>query len=143
MADNDSREPWNELESSGFSALIGRVYHRLQADGRMLFRLEPDERHGNRSGSVHGGVIMTFADIAFANTLRHADPARGYLTVQLDAHFFRPASLAAPLYCECSIQKNGQRLAFVQASFQSNDRLVANVLSIWSIPGLKQDALNR
>ncbi len=108
-----SYDHWTQLDSLGFSALVGPIFGRIEDDGRSLYRLDPQEHHRNRSGVVHGGVIMTLADIAAAHTSRRAAPGCGLTTVQTDVHFMRAASITMPLICECIIDKLGLSLAFV------------------------------
>ncbi|MFJ6323248.1 MULTISPECIES: PaaI family thioesterase [unclassified Rhizobium] len=128
-----SSDQWTRLDSQGFSALVGPIFGRIEGDGRSLYRLDPQEHHRNRSGVVHGGVIMTLADIAAANTLRGAAPDCGFTTVQTDVHFMRAASVTLPLTCECVIDKLGLSLAFVEVRLTSDEQAVAIVRSIWRI----------
>ncbi|MBB4095994.1 PaaI family thioesterase [Ochrobactrum pecoris] len=73
---------WFLLELLGFSANLGPIDFSEINKGEMLFRFIPDEGHKNRSGFIHGGVIMTFADIAAAKILRTTDPTFKYTIVQ-------------------------------------------------------------
>jgi acyl-coenzyme A thioesterase PaaI-like protein len=47
-----------------FEVHLGPIYERPERTGRR-FLLIADERHVNGRGVVHGGMLMTFADLAF------------------------------------------------------------------------------
>lgn len=62
------------------------------AGGRALITLDIDERHTNRRGVAHGGVIATLADMALSLAWRSAAlerPPAG--TVNLNVSFVAPA----------------------------------------------------
>jgi acyl-coenzyme A thioesterase PaaI-like protein len=48
---------------SPFGDAAGPLYHRVDA-GRTIFATRVDERHTNASGTAHGGMLATFADLA-------------------------------------------------------------------------------
>ena len=61
---------------SDFEGLVGPIYIRSEVnDRRCAFVAE--SRHCNRAGVVHGGMLMAFADIAFASLygLEHDEPS--------------------------------------------------------------------
>ncbi|MFS8049935.1 PaaI family thioesterase [Rhizobium sp. BR 314] len=126
-------DQWTQLDSQGFSALVGPIFIAAESDGRSQYRLDPQDHHRNRSGVLHGGMIMTLADIAAANTLRSAAPGFGYTTVQTDVHFLRAAPIDQPVICECVIDKRGSSLAFVDTRITSAGHCIAKVRSIWRI----------
>ena len=127
-------QEWVELESQGFSAYVGPIFMRnYSGDGPLLYKLDAQERHRNRRGFIHGGAIMTLGDIAVANALRTIDPSFRYVTVQSDFHFVEAARLDLSLMCECTVQKRGRSLAFVDARFTSGDTVVASAKTIWRI----------
>ncbi|WP_084151324.1 PaaI family thioesterase [Azohydromonas australica] len=62
------------------------------AEGRALIALDVDERHTNRRGVAHGGVIATLADMALSLAWRSAAPERPPAgTVNLSVTFVAPA----------------------------------------------------
>lgn len=76
-------------ESAGFHDLLGyrRVSHR---EGEAVIELELQPRHLNRSGVIHGGVLMSLLDIVMADAgLYCSDPqsVRRALTLSLTTTF--------------------------------------------------------
>lgn len=124
---------WMPLELLGFSANLGPIDFSEINKGEMLLRFIPDEGHKNRSGFIHCGVIMTFADIAAAKILRTTDPTFRYTNVQTDIQFLNTATTDKSLICKCTLQKRGRSLAFVSLDFNSDGVLVASAKSIWRV----------
>lgn len=62
------------------------------ADGRASLALDLAERHTNRRGAAHGGVVATLADMALSLAWRsaapHSSPAG---TLNLNVNFVAPA----------------------------------------------------
>ncbi|ADV67071.1 PaaI family thioesterase [Deinococcus maricopensis] len=66
-------------------------------DGRVTFRMTPQEYHYNPIGSVHGGVYATLLDSALGcaiHTKLHAGV--GYTTVDLAVKYLRPLLVGTP-----------------------------------------------
>ncbi len=82
-----------DISSGGFNLFAGPFY-RLADDGearRFAFVALP--KHMNAGGGVHGGLLMTFADIAMSRTSRLATGARSCSTVSLSCDFAGPGRL--------------------------------------------------
>ncbi|GAA3294126.1 PaaI family thioesterase [Dactylosporangium vinaceum] len=105
----------------------------LQAeDGRVVVTLEPQEYHYNPLGTVHGGVLATLLDTATGCAVHSTLPAGvGYTTLDLNARFLRPASLASGiLTCEGVVLNRGRRTALAQARItDARGALVAHATS--------------
>ena len=60
-------------------------------DGRVTFRMTPQEYHYNPIGSVHGGVYATLLDSALGCAIHTRLPAGvGYTTLELKVNYLRP-----------------------------------------------------
>ncbi|ACO48087.1 PaaI family thioesterase [Deinococcus deserti] len=60
-------------------------------DGRVTFRMTPQEFHYNPIGSVHGGVYATLLDSALGCAIHTRLPAGvGYTTLELKVNYLRP-----------------------------------------------------
>jgi uncharacterized protein (TIGR00369 family) len=101
-------------------------------DGRMVFRLEPQEFHYNPLGTMHGGVLATLLDSAAGCAVHTTLPAGvGYTSLDLTTKFLRPVTLnSGTLRCEGTVLSRGSRIALAQAQIlDSKDRLVAHATS--------------
>ena len=75
----------------GFGRQIGPLYRRLDAEGnRMGFRVE--EYHTNGMLNAHGGMLMTFADMAWGNIVS-VETSSYWVTVRLLCDFLSSAKL--------------------------------------------------
>ena len=75
---------------SSFGQLIGPVYERPEDDGMFVRALRVEDKHTNLGGVVHGGVLMSFADVILGTvSYRHA--GRPGMSVRLVSDFVSPA----------------------------------------------------
>jgi acyl-CoA thioesterase len=69
------------------------------AAGRAKIRMMIEKRHMNGHGTVHGGVIFTLADTAFAL----ASNSRGIPAAAINAHIsYVKSATAGTLYADCA-----------------------------------------
>ena len=69
--------------TGGFNLYIGPLYRLPDAaDGALKrFAFIAEDKHMNSAGSVHGGMLMSFADTAMSRTSRLASDAPRCSTV--------------------------------------------------------------
>ena len=96
--DNPGWFSWGDFPRSSFAAATGRLLFKPDGPGRGLCRMFPTEEHMNMGGSIHGGAVMSFIDMAmFAGGLC-AGMARGhYVTLDLTTHFLARGKAGTPL----------------------------------------------
>jgi uncharacterized protein (TIGR00369 family) len=86
-------------------------------EGRAVVELDVTGDHLNRSGVVHGGVLMTLLDVAcgYAGTWTEAaDGARLCVTLDLMTSFVAPA-LAGRLTTVATVSGGGRKIFFARA----------------------------
>jgi uncharacterized protein (TIGR00369 family) len=83
------------------------------AAGRVVFAAEPDERHYNPIGLVHGGLAATLLDSAMGCAVQTTLPAgAGYTTLELKVNFTRPITReTGRVLCEGKVLHRGGRVA--------------------------------
>lgn len=100
--------------------------------GSITVGLDPERRHYNPIGTVHGGVISTLLDTAAACSV-HSTLAVGefYTSLDLTVKFLRPVTVeSGRLRCVGSVLQRGRRTALAQAElFDAEGRLVAYATS--------------
>ena len=80
------------MKQDAFARLLG-IELVEAGSGRATVRMAVTDEHRNSVGMVHGGVIFTFADYAFAVACNsHGVPA---VAVQCSISYFRPPQGAA------------------------------------------------
>lgn len=126
---HDSEEPFIEL--------IGPYWGRVVDDVRR-YAFVADDRHCNRSGVVHGGVLLAFLDHAAGTTAWERNARRPQVTIDLNTHFIggvRPGDFVEAF---CTIVQQTRSLIFVSATLQVAGGIVANANGIFKILSSKR-----
>ncbi|MDD9877730.1 MAG: PaaI family thioesterase [Magnetovibrio sp.] len=123
-ADNPKRPT---VEPGGFQNLLG--YEITDWDvGQATIVLDVDERHGNRHGLAHGGVLMTILDAACTRAGAvdpETDEIRRAATVSMTTNFVAPVK-PGRVRAEAVTTGGGRRLFFAEAkAYDADGNLVA------------------
>lgn len=107
--------------------------------GRSVISFQPDSRHANPMGTLHGGVLCDVGDAAmgtaFASTLESDE---SFTTVELDIKFLKPV-WNAELTAEAEVIKRGRRTGLVECTVTDEEgSLVAKLSSVCMV--LREDA---
>src|SRR6202158_2066114 len=101
-----------ELQPSGMVQLLGLKLVEV-SEGRALFTIEPDERHYNGLGIVHGGLAATLLDSALGCAINTMMPAgKIFTTLEMKINYVRPIRREiGEVRCEASVIHVGGRVA--------------------------------
>jgi uncharacterized protein (TIGR00369 family) len=100
--------------------------------GAISVGLEPERRHYNPLGSVHGGVLATLLDTAAACSVHSTlEPGERYTSLDLTVKFLRPVTVeSGRLRAVGKVVQRGRRTSLAEAQvFDAADRLVAHATS--------------
>ena len=114
---------WQTYDLHGtFDQTVGPGYFKLDADGRMrcAFRAEP--KHMNAGDRMHGGCLMTFADISLFQTAYEEMEGKSGVTVQLDSTFIDGARVGELVESTGEVVRVGGSLIFVRGQITTGDR---------------------
>jgi len=78
-----------------FAAFAGPVFRREDASTAPGVGFWAEARHQNLAGVVHGGALLTLADMALFDIIFRRTGPIPAVTVSLNADFLRPAALGA------------------------------------------------
>jgi uncharacterized protein (TIGR00369 family) len=97
-------------------------------EGRVVFAVEPDDRHYNPLGSVHGGLAATLIDSATGCAVHSTLPAGvAYTTTDLQVRYVRAITRdTGRILCEGTVVHRGRTIATAQARVTAGDRLLAH-----------------
>ena len=96
--DHDGWFTWGDLPADSFAAQTGRMVFQPRDEGRAVVRMFPEDRHMNLGGSIHGGAVMSFIDMALFSGGFCAGMARGhYVTLDLATRFIARGKPGIPL----------------------------------------------
>jgi acyl-coenzyme A thioesterase 13 len=89
---------WGDFPRGSFASRTGRLLFRPDGPGRGLARMMPDETHLNMGGSLHGGAVMSFIDMALFAGGRCAGMGEGhYVTLDCSTRFIARGRIGVPL----------------------------------------------
>lgn len=100
--------------------------------GSISVELDPEHRHYNPLGTVHGGVISTMLDTAAACSVHSTLAAgEGYTSLDLTVKFLRPVTVdSGRLRAVGTVVHRGRRTALAEAQlFDVRGKLVAHATS--------------
>jgi uncharacterized protein (TIGR00369 family) len=107
---------------------LGFVGFDVPERGSAIFELDPEHRHYNPIGSVHGGVFATLLDSACGCAV-HSTLAvgEGYTSLDLTVKFLRAVTVdSGRLRAVGSVIQRGRRTALAEAKlYDGQERLVA------------------
>lgn len=76
----------------GFGGRCGPIYSKQLGDYRRILGFRVDHHHTNGMNAAHGGMLMTFADIAWGNVVS-VERSSFWVTVKLTCEFLSSARL--------------------------------------------------
>jgi uncharacterized protein (TIGR00369 family) len=113
---------WGDFARGSFAAATGRLLFRPEGKGRARCRMFATEAHMNMGGSIHGGAVMSFIDMAMFAGGRCAGMAEGhYVTLDLTTHFIGRGEAGKPLDAEVQLIRQTRTLVFMQGVCTQDD----------------------
>lgn len=128
-----------EVDTGPFFARLGPVYCRedVRADGStgLLLGLRVSPEHLNQGGLVHGGMLITLADVACGMNLRRASATYEYaITASMTVDFLGAPQVGTWLAARVEIDRLGRRLAFCTCFLQAEGKLVLRASAVFVPP---------
>lgn len=113
---------WGDFPEGSFAAATGRLLFRPDGPGRGRCRMFPTERHQNMGGSLHGGSVMSFIDMALFAGGRCAGMAEGhYVTLDVTTHFLARGRPGVPLEARVELVRQTRSHVFLQGVVTQDD----------------------
>ena len=122
-----------------FEDHVGPFGYRLEGD-RIRFAFRSDGRHANTSGTIHGGMLMTFADFALCLAAVWDQPGERCVTVSCHCDFLAPGTPGATIEAIGEVVRRTRTLAFVRGEVIEDDRVLLTYSAIVRrLPGERPD----
>ena len=96
---------------------VGPFYWRLLDDGSHHFVLLTAECHANAHGTIHGGLMMTMADLAIAATAK-GKPDDIYVTVAFNCEFIASGFRGDLIEARAELVRRTGTMAFIRGKIQ-------------------------
>jgi uncharacterized protein (TIGR00369 family) len=123
---------WVKLDEDGFAGLVGPLWQRTVYDGLEVGIMTSD-KHRNRSGIVHGGLICTLADRAIGMMIRLRTGGRPQVTVDLSVTFLDRATTGDLLVAQPRVAGFAENLAFGATDLLVSKKLVASAAGVFRL----------
>lgn len=117
---------------TGFVAVMG-VRDQKVEDGRARLELDATEKHLNRAGTVHGGVLATLVDMAMGHALRSRSGENDVpATSQLTVTYLRPGK-PGTLVVNAEVRKQGENLSVCEADVEQDGRALVHAIATFAV----------
>jgi acyl-coenzyme A thioesterase PaaI-like protein len=123
---------WIVRPGKAFNTHVGPFYQREDGDA-LACGFVTDERHGNKRGVVHGGMIATAFDVALGNAGWQASGGKPSATVQLNIHYIGALQLHEFAQITIEITRATRSLVFLRGVMSVGDRTIATADGVWKI----------
>jgi acyl-coenzyme A thioesterase PaaI-like protein len=123
---------WVRVKTQAFGTHVGPFYRPAEGDG-LLCGFIADERHGNKRGVVHGGMLATAFDVALGNASWDAAGQKPSATVQLNIQYVGALQLGEFATIRSEIIRATRSLVFVRGVMTMQDRVIATGEGVWKI----------
>ena len=112
-----------------FEDLVGPFGYKVE-DRRISFAFEAKSHHCNSSNSVHGGMLMTFADYAVCLTAIWDQPGQKCVTVSFNCEFVAAGRQGDHIRSSCEVVRRTRSLTFVRGQLFVGERVLLNCSAI-------------
>ena len=112
-----------------FEDHVGPLGYKV-VDGTITFGFLADARHRNTAGTVHGGMLMTFADFALCLTATWDQPGEKCVTVSCNSEFVAPGRPGDLIEASGEVVRRTKSLTFVRGQVYTDDRILLNYSAI-------------
>jgi uncharacterized protein (TIGR00369 family) len=123
---------WEPFENKGFIGLIGPVLFKTH-DKRTRCGFLASDKHENRNGVIHGGMLAAFADRSLGTAARQGRSDIRTATIELSMHYVSSVNIGEFVEADCEIVRMTRTLAFMRATLTVGTRIVATAEGVWKI----------
>lgn len=121
------------FRTSPFLDTAGPFFYKPQGSG-FVIGLRVEDKHTNTSGTLHGGLVATLADIAtgYVTSLSQTPPLQ-MVTASLSVDYVGAAKKGDWVEAHVSIVKTGRRLAFANTRIRVGNDPVASARAVFLV----------
>lgn len=123
---------WQSFEDKGFIGLIGPIVFKTH-ESKTYCGFVASDKHENRNGVIHGGMLAAFSDRALGTAVRHARPGIKTATIELSMHYVSSVDIGEFVEMECEVVRLTRSIAFMRGILSVGNRTVATAEGVWKI----------
>ena len=117
-----------------FEIFVGPAYEAGEGvDRRYAFVV--DERHVNMRGIIHGGMLMTLADLTLGQAVWDATDRAPSVTMNMQSQFLKPARKGQRIEVVPEITRRTRALVFARGDFTVDGEVIFTASSVWKLLG--------
>ena len=122
-------EGWRELRASGFTRAVGQVLFRTDRGAMEAGFIASDQIGNDNAGGdvVHGGALMTFADIVLGFASAKASGKPYCVTVQMNYQFVGAARFGDFVNCRAEVVRVTNSLVFARGLVRAGEQDIGSV----------------
>jgi uncharacterized protein (TIGR00369 family) len=117
-----------------FEIFVGPVFE-TGAPGARHFIFRVDERHVNMRGVLHGGMLMTYADLTLGAAVWDATDYAPSVTLNMHTQFLKPAHAGDIVEVTPMLTRKTRALVFMRGDFTVAGETVFTAESVWKLLG--------
>lgn len=138
MSENQIPPGWRVRPGKNFNSFVGPFYEPENSDS-LRAGFVTDERHGNKRGVTHGGMIATAFDVSLGNAAWSAAAGERCATVQLTIQYV--GALKLHEFAEVSVEviRTTRSLVFLRGTMIAGGRTIATADGVWKILKWRSD----
>jgi acyl-coenzyme A thioesterase PaaI-like protein len=129
---------WVLRPGKAFNSHVGPFYQREGGDA-LRCAFITDERHGNKRGVTHGGMVATAFDVALGNASWDAAGQKPCATVQLNIHYVGALKLHEFTEIAVEVVRATRSLVFLRGVMSVGERVIATADGVWKILAWRGD----
>jgi uncharacterized protein (TIGR00369 family) len=117
-----------------FEIFVGPVFETGTV-GAKSYAFRVDARHINRRGVLHGGMLMTLADLTLGQAVwDHTDNAP-CVTLNMQSHFLKPAKDGDIVQVTPQLVRRTRSLVFMRGDFTVAGEAIFTAATVWKLLG--------
>lgn len=124
---------WESRDLDGFTGHVSPLWIRRDNDRASLGMIVEDRHTNYHIGTLHGGAIMTFADVALGMAVSEAIGHPMTVTLSLQTQFVSVARVGDFISCQGELVRKTKQIVFVRGLIVSGDRTIASAEGIWKV----------
>ena len=132
MSENLVPPGWRVRPGKNFNTFVGPYYEPENSDS-LRVGFVTDDRHGNKRGVTHGGMIATSFDVALGNAAWATASGERCATVQLTIQYVGALKLHEFAEVSVEIVRATRSLVFLRGTMVANGRVIATADGVWKI----------
>jgi uncharacterized protein (TIGR00369 family) len=124
---------WTKIETGGFTEGMGPFWVRGAGAGCELGLVAEPRHSNNHMGTVHGGALMTLADVALGYAVVGVLGGRHCVTAQLQLQFVSGARIGDFVVCRPELLRQTSQLVFMRGLICVGETVAASADGIWKV----------